>query len=980
MGQGCVSKKESMKLGPEPNQGRYTATFAPPLANGNVGNNGHVMGEGFVKSGRKKGVLHLNEPTEEEEKAAKAAEEARKKEEHLRKLEEEKRLKAEEERKQREQEEMRKTEKAKKKQEEEERKRRLEEEKRQKEEEEARLREEAKRRQEEQKRLEDESREQSIILEQEIKERRKSDDSRTNTYRYLQLKNTYLNDFDIFLINNTLMSVEFGNERELFEKARSVCSLDFREGEMNTRMSSTGHLKKAVAPDAIHEYLSQTIRFAPEDTAYVSHGVPLRPIRVMISHEDILVEQQMTRKMSPSRNVRLYVESASKEMDRTNKSGYVRLLSMDSEKILKTRSQENLVEDPQEGYPSFSDPEDRGGVPASVRVPEANSNSSDSDDQFDGTLPKLSYSSVGTASGWSSRRPSYPNVSGSTSSSGYSYSTIATLRRQLLLAQRRQQLEGPTFKVGLPSNCFVGKMVRSYNANSDQLFKTKYYLRSSSFMDYFSAVFADMLAMDLGFLPVWIDEATVCGATISIKTTQQDSNSPKTSQKLAKLEIIPAVSCKPENWPAGAVEFIWRKRIEAFNQLTQTRYSWPSTEMVREATTKGYHLIPVGYIPKKVSNPWFDLEWKIEFPEAERYLETCLSDTQLRCYIFCLLLFQVFFKRDDTVTEDHLRHVIFWQAENFTTAWANYEMHNNIRAVYDSLYENLSNMELPNYFIRTRNEFQQIQQKQLQGVQNAVNKFRQNPLGHIIAALRRLQIQGKDLRLNLSRLVELIMSQSTIMMINPALGTMTNKPLPKKRGSEDSDGLWKNIRKIDMVTMDQKKAWKIKYMESTMQQRRQIEQQLRRESETPKTKQQLEVIVPKDAVFDSPRRLLILEFFIEHFVGMVANPMTGRVSSDVLQHAKNLLCLYTEQPSHDSERTLEWRALLKRVRTAPSSQARQRPQMQLPTEGANENWTMQSVAVDTWRGRRLMMDAPPTMVFHRADEESEVVSTDGTDL
>ncbi|CAB3360694.1 Hypothetical predicted protein [Cloeon dipterum] len=54
--------------------------------------------------------------------------------------------------------------------------------------------------------------------------------------------------------------------------------------------------------------------------------------------------------------------------------------------------------------------------------------------------------------------------------------------------------------------------------------------------------------------------------------------------------------------------------------------------------------------------------------------------------------------------------------------------------------------------------------------------------------------------------------------------------------------------------------------------------------------------------------------------------------------------------------------------------------MQLPTEGANENWTMQSVAVDTWRGRRLMMDAPPTMVFHRADEESEVVSTDGTDL
>lgn len=131
--------------------------------------------------------------------------------------------------------------------------------------------------------------------------------------------------------------------------------------------------------------------------------------------------------------------------------------------------------------------------------------------------------------------------------------------------------------------------------------------------------------------------------------------------------------------------------------------------MIQEVIGKGYHLVPIGFMPKKGANPAFDREWRIEFPEAERYLETCLSDTQLRCHIFCLLLFQVrfwtkdpikalmkvlfqqvFFKIEHSVTEDHLRHVVFWQAENLTLAWANYEMFNNIRAVYESLIERLS--------------------------------------------------------------------------------------------------------------------------------------------------------------------------------------------------------------------------------------------------------------------------------------------------
>jgi hypothetical protein len=86
---------------------------------------------------------------------------------------------------------------------------------------------------------------------------------------------------------------------------------------------------------------------------------------------------------------------------------------------------------------------------------------------------------------------------------------------------------------------------------------------------------------------------------------------------------------------------IHRNRVQAFDQRTQEMYKWPSGPMIQEVIGKGYYLVPLGFVPRKGINPAFEREWRIEFPEAERYLETCLSDTQLRCYIFSLLLFQV---------------------------------------------------------------------------------------------------------------------------------------------------------------------------------------------------------------------------------------------------------------------------------------------------------------------------------------------------
>jgi hypothetical protein len=245
-------------------------------------------------------------------------------------------------------------------------------------------------------------------------------------------------------------------------------------------------------------------------------------------------------------------------------SGYVRLLNMDPRMARPRLSNATLI-DPDEGYPSFSDVEEQNLVPAAVRVPEATSSDSDPDERRPSTIswggvtafggPPMNHlrktpggSSESSSGERSAGSLSVPKSNYSNSDSENSYSTIASLRKQQLLAERRQQLSGAAAsKSGLPYSCFAQRAVRSYGGSSDQLYRTKHYLSSTAFMDNFSVVFADMMSKDLGFLPIWTDEATVCGAAISVKTTS------------AKLEITPTVRCtSPGNWPEKAVEWILR--------------------------------------------------------------------------------------------------------------------------------------------------------------------------------------------------------------------------------------------------------------------------------------------------------------------------------------------------------------------------------------------------------------------------------------
>lgn len=184
---------------------------------------------------------------------------------------------------------------------------------------------------------------------------------------------------------------------------------------------------------------------------------------------------------------------------------------------------------------------------------------------------------------------------------------------------------------------------------------------------------------------------------------------------------------------------------------------------------------------------------------------------------------------------------------------------------------------------------------------------------------------------------------------------------------------------------DPKKAWKRRLYEQQQQLQRTKQQQYqtrRRESEPVRVDRPLVEVDANKMVFNTLRRRLILEFFVEHFVQTVAGPGRPSPSSETFNHARNLLLLLSEHVGADDSRVDHWRSQLQRVRavaskTAPSARLARRGPLELPPGELAANWTLQD---GQYRGRRLMRDAPPTMIFLSVDEESEPPESEDTDL
>lgn len=350
------------------------------------------------------------------------------------------------------------------------------------------------------------------------------------------------------------------------------------------------------------------------------------------------------------------------------------------------------------------------------------------------------------------------SVSSSTSpgSSEYDYTYITALHTHQPLRMLKQK-SVPLSTVMLPEKCitsvsrfmvnskkqesFYGTVYNSdeesdhgndeqsdFDSSSNNFhYEDKQYLNSKEFLCHFISLFQETLAEGLGISQETLHNATWKGSSVYC----------------APWEIIPALSC---SWPTEANEWIFRQRESRIDPVTKQMVQWPTLDMINRITNLGCHVIPMGFAPKTGTNPQRDLEWKIVFPEAERYLESRLTAAQAKVYIITKALFKAFVEPSsengiNMFTSEHLRSHLFWQCEHNYVAWPEDRLGETILKFLCSLLHCIKIHRLPDYFMPKRNLMENIPEKVLVDLHKKIFRIVECPVPYLMIVLRNLRYQ-----------------------------------------------------------------------------------------------------------------------------------------------------------------------------------------------------------------------------------------------
>lgn len=345
----------------------------------------------------------------------------------------------------------------------------------------------------------------------------------------------------------------------------------------------------------------------------------------------------------------------------------------------------------------------------------------------------------------------------------YVYVTSLTTRQPLSIIKPNEGVYDSKSVTTLPDECISNLRVASVESNDDSgveehSYEMKQFLNSKEFLANFINIFRNTLANELGIPKEDLSEATWRGATIYSKN----------------WEIIPGIACP---WPKEAFEWIHRQRRITENPITRQKFQWPTPFMVNKVTSFGCHAIPIGFFPKSGGNPQLELEWKIVFPEAERYLESCLTNTQIKVFMITKALLKTFVDpyidaKVNSLTTDHIRTHLFWQCEQNYAAWPEDYLGEALIRFLKSLLENIKKQKLPDYFLPRRNLFENIPFVTLVELQKRIFRIAENPVMYVLIAMRNLKFYpGMFPKINFKKLYSLIIIDNPLKIVNPMFRT-----------------------------------------------------------------------------------------------------------------------------------------------------------------------------------------------------------------
>ncbi|XP_076285469.1 uncharacterized protein LOC143211565 [Lasioglossum baleicum] len=751
----------------------------------------------------------------------------------------------------------------------------------------------------------------------------------------VRLRKMIQNNPESFVLNNLMMCVQFfRNYEEEIEEAKGKLVSPL-ESELNKRLPPQ---KRVLLPDVLQERVEKNVKFTSARQTLRPTTEPLQPVRMFTVYDNVeIMEQNSLSHYSSMDDSVMY----NIMLHTTQHEGYIQLQLItengrefysdsDSVYCMKTSMKEFkqqalarslpslLLEEDEEGEISYekklavgrsnrslrnaTDTDSENGSLSYEKPINPTKNSIEQRRRHDKPLPRAKFQGTVNQNHTSSLSSGYRSDN-YTMDSDSSYNP--SQKSRLGQSSTDEGIdEGWIRNAVLPNACFkrvtFGADGKVYDPQEEkkQLANSKirrlkeamkrhnydlFYASSTEFMLHFTKVFAFRLADCLGFDKESVDDIRREGCVIHCDKVMVSKKTKQT--RVEQYEILPAMWMQ---WPTCAKEW-----------LDRSRNTWPDPSDIEKIKLSGCYVVPEGFAPKKGdrNNLSQDLEWQLTFPAAERYLETCMTHTQVQVYLIALMLHKTFVRpvldAMYGLTTAHIRHKLFWLIEEHDnpSKWSATRSGDCLITLLKSLYHGMSQFEptLTDYFVRGRNLFQRIPCEHLLYTQKQLKRITENPVMYVFHAMENIRYRENFYpRLDFAKLLN-ILTGDTLTVLNPALAWQVstsnmNRPGPTAEDNEKYSRaeFWKSVR-----DQNEKRASRV------VTNRTLISPQ--------KAADSIIEISVRCAELEGPRLFALLDFFIQHFIQMAdrCNQYGAcREKALYLDHADRLATLLFEEPRY----------------------------------------------------------------------------------